>query len=125
MSKIAIFVLSDPASGSEESLGRLFNALALAHDARAVGDDVALVFSGAGTRWPEELTKLTHPARSLYDSVRDLVSGASCACAEVFGAKSGVEACGVPLLTSNPLPGTPGMADIRDRIAAGWTTLVF
>ena len=51
--RLAIFVLSDPKSGSEESLGRLFNALSTAHDANARGDEVALVFLGAGTRWPE------------------------------------------------------------------------
>jgi len=124
MSKIAVIVLSDPKSGSDESLGRLYNALALAHDSREAGDEVALVFSGAGTRWPEELTKLSHPARGLYDSVRDLVRGASCGCAEVFGATKGVEACGLPLLKSNPLPGTPGLASLREFVAGGWTTFV-
>jgi hypothetical protein len=32
MEKAAIVVLADPKSGSEESLGRLFNALAAAYD---------------------------------------------------------------------------------------------
>ena len=44
--KFAIVVMSDPKAGSEESLGRLFNALALAHEAREKGDEVALVFAG-------------------------------------------------------------------------------
>ena len=125
MQKIAIIVLSDPKSGSDESLGRVFNALALANDSREAGDEVALVFSGAGTRWPAELSKLGHPARAPYDLVRDLVRGASCACAQVFGATAGVEACGLPLLKSNPLPGTPGLAGIREFAAGGWTTFIF
>ncbi len=123
--KLAIAILSDPKSGSEESLGRLFNGLALAHDARTKGDDVAVLFAGAGTRWPGELTKLSHPARGLYDGVRDLVRGASCGCAEVFGATKGVEACGVPMLRDNPLPSTPGLASLRDLVVQGYTVQVF
>ena len=97
--KLAIIILSDPTHGGEEALGRLFNGLATAADAVRAGDDVVIAFAGAGTRWPEELTKLGHPARALYESVRERVTGASCGCSEVFGARGGVEACGVPLLT--------------------------
>lgn len=123
--KLAIAILSDPQSGSDEALGRLFNALALAHEARAAGSEVALLFAGAGTRWPAELVKLSHPARGLFDAVRDLVKGASCGCAEAFGAKSGVESCGVPLLRDNPLPGTSGLAGLHGLVAGGWTLVVF
>ncbi len=123
--KHAIAILSDPQSGSEEALGRLFNALAMAHAARASGHEVALLFAGTGTRWPAELTKLSHPARGLYDSVRDLVQGASCGCAEAFGAKQGVEACGLPLLREQALPGTSGLAGLHGLVAGGWTLHLF
>jgi hypothetical protein len=123
--KLAVAVLSDPNHGSEESLGRCFNGLALAHDARAKGDEVAIVFAGAGTRWPGELTKLSHPLRALFDEVRDLVRGASCGCAEVFGATKSVEACGVPLLRENALPSTPGLASLRNFLADGFTVQTF
>jgi hypothetical protein len=122
--KLAIVVTSDPTRG-EEALGRAFNALALASEADARGDEVNVVFAGAGTRWPAELSKLGHPAQPLYDSVRALVKGASCGCAEVFGAKSGVEACGLKTLADNPIPGTSGLASIRGYLVAGWQTLVF
>jgi hypothetical protein len=50
--KAAIVVLSDPKSGSqEEALGRVFNALAAAYDFKQRGDDVSVLFQGAGTRW--------------------------------------------------------------------------
>ncbi|MCO5168681.1 MAG: DsrE family protein [Planctomycetes bacterium] len=122
--KLAIFVLSNPGAG-EEGLGRLFNALALAAEAQRAGDDVHVVFAGAGTRWPAELTRLDHPAHALYSDVRPAVQGASCGCAAVFGATESVEACGVPSLGDNPLPGTPGVASIRRYVAGGWHTLVF
>lgn len=123
--KTAIIIMSDPKSGSEEALGRVFNALALAAESKQKGDEVAVVFNGAGTRWPAELTKLAHPANGLYNSVRDVVQGASCGCADVFGAKNGVEACGVPLKKDNALAGTSGLLSLRRYVADGWQTIVF
>ena len=122
--KTAIIIMSDPAGG-EESLGRTFNALALAHECMLTGDEVAIVFNGTGTRWPAELSKLSHPANGLYQLVRESVKGASCGCAAVFGATAGVEACGLPLLKNKALDGTPGLSNLRNYLAEGWHTLVF
>ncbi len=122
--KIAIIILSDPKAG-EEALGRAFNALSTAHSALQAGDEVEVVFNGAGTRWPEELTKVSHPANGLYNAVRETIKGASCGCAAVFGATKGVEACGLPLLKDNAILGTPGLSDIRRYLADGWHTVVF
>jgi len=44
--KAAIVVLSDPKSGTEDALGRLFNALASAYDFKHSGDDVTILFQG-------------------------------------------------------------------------------
>jgi len=123
--KTAIVILSDPKSGAEEALGRVFNALALAAESKQKGDDVAVVFNGPGTRWPAELTKLTHPAHALYQSVRDVVQGASCACAEVFGATESVKSCGVASVNDNALPGTPGLLSLRRYLVDGWSVVVF
>lgn len=60
--KTAIVVMSDPKGGSEQALGRVFNALSLASECKQKGDEVAVVFNGTGTRWPAELNKLSHPA---------------------------------------------------------------
>ena len=116
--------MSDPKAG-EEALGRLFNGLAVADEALTAGDRVEIVFNGAGTRWPEELVKLQHPAHALYDSVREAVHGASCGCAAVFGATKSVEAAGLPLLKDKALAGTPGITNLRRYLADGWHTLVF
>ncbi|MFG0320670.1 MAG: hypothetical protein ACF8XB_25580 [Planctomycetota bacterium JB042] len=123
--KSAVFVLSDPKGGAEESLGRLFNALVLAKESKRHGDEVALVFAGAGTRWPGALAAPGHPARALYDEVRDVVAGASCACADVWGASEDVEASGVPLLKDDDDPASPGPASVRRYAAEGWSTFVF
>ena len=122
--KTAILILSDPKSG-EEALGRAFNALALARESREAGDEVAIEFVGAGTRWPAELAKPSHHANELYNDVRELVVGGSCGCAAVFGATEGLHSSGVPLSTAQSLPGTPGLTSIRRYLADGWQTLVF
>ena len=122
--KLAVIVLSDPKAG-EEALGRVFNALAVAQEGLQAGDEVEVVFNGTGTRWPEELAKISHPANGLYNAVRETVKGASCGCAAVFGATQGLEACGVPLLKDKALTGTPGISNLRRYPAEGWTTLVF
>jgi hypothetical protein len=122
--KIAIIILSDP-KGGEEALGRVFNALAIAHEGLQQSDQVEIVFNGAGTRWPEELAKVSHPANGLYNLVREAVKGASCGCAAVFGATKSIEACGVPLLKDKALAGTPGISNLRQYVADGWQTLIF
>jgi hypothetical protein len=45
MRKAAIVVLSDPSNQTEESMGRVFNALAAAHDFKARGDEVNSVLT--------------------------------------------------------------------------------
>jgi hypothetical protein len=122
--KVAVAIAADPGKG-EESLGRAFNGLALAADALRQGDEVKVLFIGAGTRWPAELSRLSHPAHVLYTSVREAVAGASAGCAVVFGAAEEVKKVGLPELTDNPLPGTPGLASLRRYLDSGWQTLVF
>jgi hypothetical protein len=123
--KTVIVMMSDPKSGSEEALGRVFNGLALASECKQKGDEVAVVFNGTGTRWPAELAKLSHPANTLYNSVHDVVQGVSRGCSEVFGGKESVESCGVPLKQDHALAGTAGLLSLRRYIADGWNIVVF
>ena len=123
--KAAIVVLSDPKGGSEESLGRVFNALASAYEFKQQGDDVTILFQGAGTRWAGELNKKSHPAHELFESVRDRVAGVSCACAEVFGATTDAERNGFDLIKENPVPATSGLPSLRNLSKEGYTVLTF
>ncbi len=123
--KAAIVVLSDPKSGSEESLGRVFNALASAYDFKHRGDDVTVLFQGAGTRWVSEVSKSDHPAHELFEAVKDRVAGVSCACADVFGASEEVKKTGFDLITDNAVPGTSGLPSLGQLAADGYTVLTF
>lgn len=123
--KAAIIVLSDPKTGSEESLGRLFNALAAAYDFKQRGDEVTLLFQGAGTRWAGELVKRDHPAFALFQEVKDKVAGVSCGCADVFEAREGAEACGLSLIKDNAVPQTSGLPSLARLNAEGYAILTF
>ena len=123
--KTAIIVLSDPKSGSDEALGRVFNALAAAYDFKQAGDDVEILFQGAGTRWVGELSNPEHPAYALFEEVKDTVAGVSCGCADVFGATEEVEKSGFDFITDNPVPGTSGLPSLRKLTAEGYNILTF
>lgn len=123
--KTAVVVMSDPKSGSEESLGRLFNALAATYEFKQRGDDVTLIFQGAGTRWAGEVVKENHPAHQLYREVEDKVAGVSCGCADVFGATEEAEKSGFELITDNAVPGTTGFPSLRALAAGGYSILTF
>lgn len=123
--KNAIIVLSDPKSGSEEALGRVFNALAAAYDFKHAGEEVTLLFQGTGTRWAGELVKPDHPAHALFKAVEDTVAGVSCGCADVFGASSSAQASGFDLIKDNAVPGTGGFPSLRKLRADGYNVMVF
>jgi len=119
--KTAIIILSDPKSGSEESLGRVFNGLATAYDFKKSGKEVSILFQGAGTRWPEVLHKKDHPAHELFEAVTDKIRGISCACADVFGG----DTTGYDLIKDNPVPKTTGLPSLSNLQDQGYNVLVF
>ena len=123
--KAAIVILSDPKNGLEESAGRAFNALSAAYDFKRQGEDVTILFQGAGTRWIDELTKADHPFHALFETVTDKVAGVSCACASVFGATETATRAGYELVKDNPVPGTPGLPSLQKLTREGYTVLSF
>ncbi len=125
MPKTAIAVFSDPKAGSDEALGRLFNAMLVAYELKEKNQDVALIFQGAGTRWASELVKPDHPAHGLYKAVADKVVGVCGGCADVFGAADGAQASGVPVLREKAIPGTSGVIDLSKYLDDGYRLLTF
>ncbi len=123
--KAAIVVLSDPKSQSEESLGRVFNAMASALDFKQQGDEVTVLFQGAGTRWLGELTKDDHLLHKLFCAVEDKVAGVSSGCADVFGGGEEAEQAGYALVKENMVPGTSGLPSLRRLAAEGYAILTF
>lgn len=124
MSKTAIVVFSDPKAG-EEALGRVFNAMFLTLELKEKGGEVALIFQGAGTRWPAELVKPDHPANALYNGVRDKVAGVCGGCADVFGASEGLKGVDLKIVRDKSIPGTNGILDLSRYLDEGYGLIAF
>jgi adenosyl cobinamide kinase/adenosyl cobinamide phosphate guanylyltransferase len=91
---------SDRGSGgheTKEDLGRVVNAMTTAKEFKEAGDEIALVFDGAGTKWIPELSD-GHKYSDLFGEVRDKVAGACEYCSKAYGVLEGVEQAGVKLL---------------------------
>lgn len=123
--KAAIIILSDPSTNSDEALGRAFNGLATAYDFKQKGDDVTIIFQGAGTRWTEYVTKEDNPLHGLYKEVEDKIAGVSCGCADVFGASESASENGFDLVSGNAVPGTSGLPSLQSLMADGYSILIF
>ena len=96
MTKGAIVVLAG--TESREGLGRVTNALVTAREFKEAGDEVVIVFDGAGTQWIGELLDEEHKYHRAFERVRDVVAGACSYCAEAYGVTDTVEQAGIPLL---------------------------
>ena len=125
MSKTAIVIYSDPKSGSEEALGRLFNGMFVAYELLEKKQDVVLLFQGTGVRWVAELVKSDHVAHALYTAVKDCVAGVCGGCADVFGATEAARNAGATLIHEKAIPGTSGIVDLSKYLDAGYRILTF
>lgn len=118
MPKISVVVLADTESHAD--LGRMFNALELVKEAAEAGDQVELVFDGAGTRWVPELIKPSHKAHGVFEKIRPHVAGACAFCASAFEVKDAVREAGVPFLGDYE-----GHPSLRRRVAEGYEIVTF
>jgi sulfur relay (sulfurtransferase) complex TusBCD TusD component (DsrE family) len=125
MTKTALVLFSDPAQGSEEALGRLFNAMFLTLELKEKGQHVELLFQGAAARWPGEIIKPDHPAHALFQAVADKIAGVCGGCADVFGATAQAEATGLTMIREKHIPGTSGIADLSRYLDEGYRLVTF
>lgn len=94
--RAAVVVLAD--TETAEDLGRVVNAMEAVKEFKEAGDDVRLIFDGAGTKWIGQLAHKDHKYASLFAAVKDKVSGACEYCAHAFGVHEHVQQADVPLI---------------------------
>ena len=97
----------------------------LTYEFKDKGQDVALIFQGAGTRWPAEITKPSHPANALYNAVADKIVGVCGGCADVFGASDEVQKTGLAMVRDKSIPGTTGILDLSRYLNNGYQLVTF
>jgi hypothetical protein len=118
MAKISVVLLADTETHGD--LGRVANALALTKEAKGAGDEVELVFDGAGTQWVRELSRKDSKLRGQFEKVRDRIAGACEFCSGAYGVTEDVRAAGVRLLSE-----FEGHPSLRTRIAQGYQVVTF
>jgi len=110
MAKAAIVILAG--TDGHENLGRLANALEAAKEfAESDGDELELIFDGAGTQWIPELEDEDHDYHGLYRAVRDDV-GVCGYCSNAFGVGDAVADAG--LETLDDYEGHPSIRSLVD-----------
>lgn len=118
MEKVAVVVLADVESHGD--LGRIVNALELAKECKEAGDDLRIVFDGAGTLWAAQLANPGHRLHRTFAQVEDHIAGVCYFCAVAFGVKEQVEASGMPLLDTYE-----GHPSLRSLVAEGYKVITF
>lgn len=118
MAKAALVVLAD--TDSREGLGRIANALVTAQEFDQAGDDVTVVFDGAGTKWIAELANPEHKYHRRFEALKPRVAGACAYCAAAFGVRKEVEAAQVRLLDEYEQH-----PSIRRLLADGYQVITF
>lgn len=118
MAKIAIVVLAD--NQSHGDTGYLVNALELARQCQHAGDEVKVIFDGAGTKWVPYLTNTGADLHPLYKDIEGMVEGACRFCADAYGVQDRITEREVPLLDQ-----AGGHPDLRALIGEGFEVITF
>ncbi|TVR52480.1 MAG: hypothetical protein EA425_04755 [Puniceicoccaceae bacterium] len=123
--KTAIVIFADPKTGSQEALGRVFNALLLARTLRNKGREFVVIFQGTGVRWASEVVKPDHPAHKFFKEVEEHVVGACAGCSAAFEATEAVQKSGLRLVNQMDVPGTAGFIDLSKYLDDGYQLVTF
>ncbi|MBA3736463.1 MAG: DsrE family protein [Actinobacteria bacterium] len=118
MPKAALVIFAG--TEGREGLGRVANALVTAKEFKETGDDVTIVFDGAGTTWIGTLTDPGHRYHGAFEEVRDRIAGACSYCAERYGVKEQIEQAGIALLDEYE-----EHPSIRKLLADGYQVVTF
>jgi hypothetical protein len=107
MLKAAFVVL---ASGdSPESLGRVVNALMGAYEMVESGQEVKIIFDGAGTQAAAALSAPDHKYHDLFRLVQSKVTGICSYCANAYGVPPKIEQANLPF--ADDFKGHPSFKD--------------
>jgi hypothetical protein len=117
MHSIAIVIYSKLEGAGNSAI---YRALMFADELQRHGDDVVVVFDGAGTTAAAALVDPAQPLHRVYERVRSRVRGFCQACAKSYGVPDALLAAGLPPLTDDR-----GHASLRGLLAEGRQIVTF
>ena len=118
MSKAAIIILA--AGDAPESLGRVVNAFMAAHEFKQAGDEVRILFDGAGVQAAVAFAKKDHKYHELFQRVSDKIVGACEYCSGAYEVTDEVKSAGLQLIDE-----FKGHPSFRSLVNEGFTLLTF
>jgi hypothetical protein len=116
--KFAILVLAG--TETHEGLGRIVNALEVAKEFHEAGDEVTLVFDGAGAQGLAAISAPDHKAHPLYTAMHSQISGACSYCASAYGVRTKLEKAEISLLSDYE-----DHPSVRGLVQQGYQILTF
>jgi len=118
MPKAAIILLSN--LETHQDSGRVLNALEAAKEFKEHGDEVELIFDGAGAETAAAIADPEHDLHHLFSKVENVVGGVCKYCARAFDVEEKVEELGLPL--SAEYDQHPSL---RERMLEGYQIITF
>ncbi len=112
MHKVALVIYSKLEGAGNSAI---YRSLMFAQELKLAGDDVTIVFDGAGSQAAAELAQPGHKLHTLFQDVRDRVRGVCRFCAEHYGVLEAVEVAGLTLLGEDR-----GHASLRALLEEGF-----
>lgn len=118
MAKAAVVILAG--TEGHANVGRLVNGLVTAKEfAETPGDDLELIFDGAGTQWIPELEDPESDHHELYQAVQEEASACDF-CSGAFGVDEAVNESGIVRLDDHD-----GHPSLRTLVDEGYEILTF
>lgn len=117
MHSIALVIYSK-LEGSGQSA--VYRALMFADELQRAGDDVVIVFDGAGSTAAAEMAEPGHLLHHYFVKVRERVRGVCRHCAKSYGVLAAIESAALPLLADDR-----GHASLRALLAEGRQIVTF
>ncbi|WP_309122505.1 hypothetical protein [Paenibacillus sp.] len=92
---------------NQQDVGKAVHGLLYGKELYDEGFEVEIVFDGAGTQWPDELSKANHPFHPLYKQVLQagLIKGGCQACSGFFETETEMKEAGVPTVGNHKTGG--------------------
>jgi hypothetical protein len=117
MTKIAIVVYSKLEGAGKSAV---YRAMMFADELIRAGDDVAIVFDGAGSTALAAMIKPEDGLHRVWAKAAPALRGVCSYCAKSYGVKEELEAAGIPMLTDDR-----GHASLRALLLEGRQIITF
>jgi hypothetical protein len=117
MNKIALVIYSKLDGAGKSAV---YRAMMFSDELLRAGDDVAIVFDGAGSTALAEMIKPDNDLHRVWTKAAPALRGVCSYCAKAYGVKDALDAAGIPMLTDDK-----GHASLRALLAEGRQIVTF